>query len=113
MGLHCDFVAVGGDDSCLQVTVVEVVVERVRLVRSLLVVIKLLLVAIKVDGSERLLLAAIKEDGSERSLLAMLCNEISLLIVIKSQLVAIKVDDSVCATRATCLGLFRGYFGGR
>ncbi|RWW43042.1 hypothetical protein BHE74_00051337 [Ensete ventricosum] len=55
--------------------------------RSLLVMIKSLLVAIKVDGSERSVLAAIKEDGSERL----------LLVVIKSLLIMIKVDDSIYA----------------
>ncbi|RRT46526.1 hypothetical protein B296_00041183 [Ensete ventricosum] len=55
--------------------------------RSLLVMIKSLLVAIMVDGSERSVLAAIKEDGSERL----------LLVVIKSLLIMIKVDDSIYA----------------
>ncbi|RRT85940.1 hypothetical protein B296_00006416 [Ensete ventricosum] len=111
--LRCDFVATGGDGSCLQAAMVEVVVAMVRLQqreegqqsahlllrrvatverslsialcseRSLLVMIKSLLVAIKVDGRERSLLATIKEDDSERSLLVVLCSERSLLVVIK------------------------------
>ncbi|RRT36087.1 hypothetical protein B296_00044108, partial [Ensete ventricosum] len=72
--------------------------------RSLLVMIKSLLVAIKVNDNKRSLLPAIKEDGSERSLLVVLCNERSLLVMINSLLVAIKVDGSIYAARDMCCG---------
>ncbi|RWW29114.1 hypothetical protein BHE74_00004181 [Ensete ventricosum] len=65
--------------------------------RLLLVMIKLLLVTIKVDGNDRSLLATIKDDGSERSLLVVLCSERSLLVVIK-------VDGGICAARDVCCG---------